>query len=114
MPYFHMTTNVALNPTTCEKLKNAFGQIVSDIPGKSETWLMVGFTAESGALYFAGSDAPCAMVEISSYGRIPTAAFDPLTRDVTEAIVKNTAIPADRIYVKYAEVAHWGLGGENF
>ena len=114
MPFFHMTTNTELDLATRAELKSAFGKIVSDIPGKSETWLMVGFTAERGALYFAGSDAPCAIVEISAYGRIPTAAYDPLTRDVTAAIVKHTAIPAERIYVKYTEIQHWGLGGENF
>lgn len=114
MPFFDVRTNVEIDNARKESIKRALGKAVEDIPGKSERWLMVSFSDREDSLYFAGSSDPCCIVQVSAYGNIPDRAYNPLTRDITEAIASDTDIPADRIYVSYFLTPHWGLGGENF
>lgn len=114
MPFFHVISNMEMDSGVRSRIKEEFGRIVEDIPGKSERWLMVGFTAGKDNLYFQGSSEPCALVDVSVYGHIPEASYDPLTKDITDAVSREAGISKNRIYVKYSETQHWGLGGENF
>ena len=59
---------------------------------------MVGIEPES-ALWFKGSDAPAAMVEVSVYGSASASAYNALTAEVTDVLNLNLGIPSDRIYV---------------
>ena len=61
MPFMQLKTNVAVTEQQETLLKTSFGSAITAIPGKSETWLMVGIEPQY-TLYFQGSDAPAAMV----------------------------------------------------
>lgn len=113
MPYIHLTTNVQIPDNTEELLKNQFGHAIGIIPGKSESWLMLNFTDEA-RLWFAGSDAPAALAEVSVYGGAHPEDYDDLTSRVTEILEGALDISPDRIYVKYTETEHWGWNGRNF
>ena len=75
--------------------------------------LMVGIEPQY-TLYFQGSDAPAAMVEVSIFGSASDAAYADLTARICKIVAETLHIDASRIYVKYAEVEHWGWNGSNF
>ena len=67
MPFINVKTNIPVSENAQEALKTRLGQAIEAIPGKSEAWLMVGVEPEC-ALWFQGTDAPAALVEVSVYG----------------------------------------------
>ncbi|MBQ8577478.1 MAG: hypothetical protein IJ449_05875 [Clostridia bacterium] len=113
MPFIRTTTNRTVTKETADKIKSACGQAITLIRGKSEDWLMVEVRGDA-ALYFKGSDAPCAIAEVQIYGRANERDLDNLTDALTKTLAKALDVPAERIYVRYEEVAHWGWNGANF
>ena len=113
MPFINVKTNVAASKEQCEKIKAAFGQAITALPGKSENWLMVGIEPDYD-LWFKGEDAPAAMVEVSIYGSASSNALVTLTSHITGILTDNIGIPSDRVYVKYTSTNDWGWNGSNF
>ena len=113
MPFINVKTNAAVSADKKESIKTALGQAITAIPGKSESWLMVGIEPET-ALWFKGSDAPAAMVEVSVFGSASASAYSALTAKVTDVLNSDLGIAPDRIYVKYSETPNWGWNGSNF
>ena len=54
MPFINSKISVALTDAQEQEIKSRLGQAITAIPGKSESWLMVGFEPEY-KLYFRGS-----------------------------------------------------------
>ena len=112
MPFINVKTNVSVSKEKMDKIKSALGQAITALPGKSEQWLMVGIDPDS-ALYFQGSDAPAAMVQVQTYGT-NAQGTDVLTGKICEILSKEIAVPANRTYVSYFGTANWGWNGGNF
>ena len=113
MPFINVKTNVSLTEDKAELIKTQLGQAITAIPGKSEGWLMVGIEPEYD-LWFKGSDAPAAMVEVSVFGSASASAYNALTAKVTDILGGDLGISPDRVYVKYFETSNWGWNGSNF
>lgn len=113
MPYIRTTTNVPVSDNAAEKIRAELGQAIRLIPGKSEQWLMLAVEGDK-KMYFAGSDKPLAMAEVSLYGAADVECYNRLTGKITEILSKVLSVPADRIYVRYSETEYWGWNGENF
>jgi len=114
MPFINAKTNLSLNTEIQSVLKTRLADAMSaSFPGKTENWLMIQFESAS-SMYFAGTDAPCMMVHMDIFGSQSDAAYDKMTAAVCRIISEECGIPADRIYVKYSEVEHWGWNGVNF
>lgn len=111
MPFIEVKTNQTITDKTA--LKSALGEAITAIPGKSEAWLMVELEGEKD-MYFKGSDAPCAMFEIAIFGKASDEAYDDLTKRICEISEKLLDVSADRTYVKYSEIEHWGFNNFNF
>ena len=75
MPYIHIVTNTSIPDNTEEMLKTQLGRAIEILPGKNENWLMLNFTGDA-RLWFAGSDAPAALAEVSLYGGARSDAYD--------------------------------------
>ena len=114
MPFINAKTNTALTAEQEVLLKAKLADAMSaSFPGKTENLLMIQF--ETGChMFFAGSDAPCMMVHMDIFGAQSDKAYDKMTAAVCDLISKECGISADRIYVKYTEVDHWGWNGNNF
>lgn len=112
MPFIDLKTNAKVSAQQSDALKTRLGEAITAL-GKSENWLMVSVEGEK-SLYFKGDAAASAIAEISLYGRASDAQYDRMTKETTAIISEILSVPADRIYVKYEEVAHWGFGGYNF
>ena len=95
MPFMQLKTNVAVTEQQETLLKTSFGSAITAIPGKSETWLMVGIEPQY-TLYFQGSDAPAAMVEVSIFGSASDAAYADFLPPIPQ---KFTAVPTAHRFV---------------
>lgn len=113
MPFIDIKTNVAVAADKEENIKSAMGQAITAIPGKSESWLMVGFEPEF-KLYFKGTSDPAAMVQVSIYGGADRASKNKLTGKISEILGDELGISPSRIYVSYSETPDWGWNGANF
>lgn len=114
MPFINAKVTVSLTEIQKEKIKTELGTIIATIPGKSETWLMVGLE-DQYCLYFQGNQsAPSAFIEVKIFGTTTDAIYDKLTSQICTLFVNTLSIPSDRIYIKYEEVNHWGWNKENF
>lgn len=114
MPFINLKTNVEITKETSLELKSKFGELISLLPGKSETWLMVELEG-SKEMYFRGSDEALAILEVKVYGTmLDEEKSNKLTRALTEATHKILKVPSERIYVAYFLTPSWGYAGENF
>lgn len=114
MPYIEAKTNISLSQETESVLKSKIAALLADsFPGKTENWLMLHFVPQCD-MFFGGSDAPCMMIDIAIFGSQSDASYDAMTAAMCSLIEKECDIPADRIYVKYEEVTHWGWNRANF
>ena len=110
MPFINVKTNAAVPDEKETAIKSALGQAITAIPGKSESWLMVGIEPEH-ILYFKGDNAP---VEVSVFGHADSSAYEKLTDSVCTILNEQLSIDPSRIYVKYSETPNWGWNGSNF
>ena len=113
MPFINIKANVNVTKEKAESIKSALGNAITAIPGKTEGWLMVGVEGDH-TLYFKGTDAPAAMVEVQLYGNASGSAMQTLTGKVTNILTDNLGISADRVYVSYMLTENWGWNGNNF
>ncbi|MBQ8175612.1 MAG: hypothetical protein IJ035_01070 [Oscillospiraceae bacterium] len=112
MPFINVKTNSPISKDKETVIKAKLGQAITTIPGKSESWLMVGLEPEY-TLYFQGTDELCAMVEVSIFGSASAATLDALTGKITEIINSELDIKPARIYVQYSQKPEWGWNGSN-
>ncbi len=112
MPFINLKTNILTDEKQRETIKSAFGHAVTAIPGKSESWLMVGID-DGYNLYFKGTPEPAAMVEVSVFGSENPSAFNVLTRKICDIISQQLEIDKSRIYVSYMATGNWGWNGSN-
>jgi len=113
MPFIDVKTNKQVTKNEEITLKEQLGRAIAILPGKSERWLMLEIK-DSCRMYFHGSDAPCAMVQVQVFGKIDTQKCEELTAEVCRIMQDVLEIPVDSTYVKYEEVSLWGWSSQNF
>lgn len=114
MPFINTKISTKITKEQEVEVKTLLGQAITTIPGKSESWLMLGFEDEY-SLYFRGDNTvPMAFVEVSVFGAENKQAFSALTGKICDIYGKVLGIPADHIYVKYEATTNWGWNGGNF
>ncbi len=114
MPFINSKITVKMSEEKKEAIKAKLGEAIALIPGKSESWLMVGFD-DGYDLYFQGNkDGESAFIKVSVYGRASAADYNTLTGAICDIFESELSIPKNRIYVTYEEVENWGWNGANF
>ena len=114
MPFIDSKVSVKVTREQETELKSRLGQAISLIPGKSESWLMVGIEDEYH-LYFRGEDsAPMAFIEVRIFGGPNKDAFEKMTAEITRIYGEVLGIAADHMYIKYSATTDWGWNGSNF
>jgi phenylpyruvate tautomerase PptA (4-oxalocrotonate tautomerase family) len=113
MPFIHTQTNQNISPETEQKLKQQLGRAIECLKGKSESWLMLCFESDQ-RMWFQGTDAPTAMVQVDIFGKASDKEYNELTKEICTILNSELQIPPNRIYVKYSENTHWGWNGGNF
>jgi phenylpyruvate tautomerase PptA (4-oxalocrotonate tautomerase family) len=113
MPFIDTKTTVKISKEKEILLKERFGEAISLIKGKTENWLMLNFSGDLN-MYFAGSDGPCAILEVKIFGKASAQEYDSLTAELCSIVTEVLGIDGTRIYVKYEEIDNWGYNGINF
>lgn len=114
MPFIGSRVTVKLSQENKDTIKKRLGEAISLIPGKSESFLMVGFE-DNYSLYFGGKELEKgAFVEVKIFGKATEEDYDKVTAAICGIYDEELGIPQDKIYVKYEEVDHWGWNGKNF
>lgn len=113
MPYIHTKTNTKISSEKEVALKTELGKAIALIPGKTERWLMLNFT-DNERMWFAGDDAPTAILEVELLGSASDSEYDLLTAKLTEIVSAELEIDPARVYIKYEELEHWGWNSTNF
>ena len=112
MPLITAKASTAVSKEKEAVIKAKLGKAI-ELIGKSESWLMIDFQ-ENCRLWFKGEDTPAAMIEVDLFGKATDSGYDALTKAITDIVNAELGISADRIYVKYNEINHWGYSGFNF
>ncbi|HEX9024830.1 MAG TPA: phenylpyruvate tautomerase MIF-related protein [Clostridium sp.] len=114
MPFIGSKITVKISKEKEEIVKKRLGEAIKLIPGKSETFLMIGFEDEY-SLYLGGEKLDKgAFIEVKVFGKASKEAFSMLTKEICSIYEEELQIPQDKIYVKYEEVENWGWNGSNF
>lgn len=114
MPFINSKITTKLTKEKKDLIKSELGKIITNIPGKSENYLMIGFEDEY-SLYFSGEELQYgAFVEVKIFGKADKKHLEMITKDICNLYEKEINIPQDCIYVKYEEVDNWGFNGFNF
>ena len=111
MPLINVKTNMSEVQAPDVLLKKLSAALAS-ATGKPESYVMT--LLDSGVpMTFAGSEEPCAYVEIKSIGSLTPPA---MSDQFCELIKTSLGISKDRIYIKFDDVnaPDWGWNGRTF
>lgn len=114
MPYIGSRVTMELSKEKKEELKNKMGEIIGEIPGKSEEWLMVSFD-DNKTIYFRGKEMDkAAFVQVKIFGTTEKEYKNKVTKLICSLYEKELHIPGDSIYITFSEVKDWGFNGKMF
>lgn len=114
MPYINSKVTVKLSEENKENLKAKMGQIISDLPGKSEEWLMVSFN-DGETIYFRGNKMDkAAFVDVRMFGKADRQHKNKVAQMLCSLLESEADIPQENIYVTFSEIEDWGWNGELF
>ena len=114
MPFIDTKLNIRLSEEKETILKERLGRAISELPGKSEYWLMLNFTDRSRMWFRGYNNFPMAMVEVMLFGSAEEAVCSRMTKILCDLFREVLDIAPDHVYVKYEFTDRWGWNGENF
>jgi phenylpyruvate tautomerase len=114
VPLLAITTNQVLTEAERPAALKQLSETVAQALGKPERYVMVSYRHNPDML-FAGSADPLAYLELKSIG-LPGDRTRDLSATLADAITRVLAVPADRIYIEFADAERhlWGWNGGTF
>lgn len=114
MPYITLSTSVKLTETKHNVISKALGKIITEIPGKTEEWLMINLKAEQ-ILYFKGIQTnTAAFVDVNCFGAVERKYKEIITLKICDLLELELLIPKDYIYIVFRDEKDWGWNGRMF
>lgn len=111
MPFIEIKTSVPLTEEKKIVLKSELGKIITRIPGKTESVLMVGLLGGYD-LYFAGEALDKgAYVEVKMYKGTTTEAKASVNNGICDLLKDTLEIDMENVYITFHEQAEWGFKG---
>ena len=110
MPYISMRTSKKLSDAQKEAVKSGFGKLISIIPTKSESGLMVDIS-DSSTFFFRGELADAAYINIKMLGTAERDVKEELTTEIFKMLNEATGLEIPNIYLSYGEYPVWGSRG---
>jgi hypothetical protein len=111
MPYISVIIGQRLDASQKETLKRELGRLITIIPGKTESGLIVHIQ-DSDFLAMAGTEAPSAYIDLRVYTKADPEAKKRFTRELCVFIHREFGIPVERQYLTIGEYDNWGYDGE--
>lgn len=108
MPFIRVETNVAVDESRRVEIAQALSRLAADLLGKPESYVLSIF--EPGkSLCFGGTTESAAFVELKSIG-LPEASTAGFSREISTFLETALVIPADRVYIAFADLQRHMLG----
>lgn len=114
MPMIVTHTTERISEEKKSALTKAFGEAITLLPGKSETYLMLEFEGDCQMAFHGDTSLPLAFVEVKLLGKSTKAAYATLTARICDVLEEILGVPTEGTYVKYEEIEHWGHNRHNF
>lgn len=114
MPMIRITTATELPEAQAQELLQDISQAVARVLGKPEQYVMAVWA--HAHMWMAGGGGPAAFVELDSIGGLGSAVNRRLSALLADALARPLGIPAERVYVRFADVAaaDWGWNKSTF
>ena len=114
MPLIQLDTSCSLtDPDKKQTMAKALSRLAAEAIGKPEQYVMT-CVHDNAALILGGTAGPCALVTVKSIGGLSKAVNQSLAAQVCPMLHKELAIPQNRIYLTFEDVAptHWAWNGK--
>lgn len=112
MPFITCKVNRPVSREQEVELKTRMGRAIALVPGKSEQYLLLNLEPES-RLWLRGDDSqPLAYIDAAIFGNEGHHGYVQFTAEVTRAFGDVLGIPPENIYIKFEDIAAWGVGGQ--
>lgn len=114
MPYLKLQTNRQISDSKMQPLMEKLSSLTAGLLSKSENYVMVVIQPGVHMLY-SGTTAPTAFIEFKSI-RLPEAETATLSEKLTDFLVNELKIHANRIYIEFQDQPAnlWGFNGGTF
>ena len=114
MPYLLIQTNCNPGSAVQSALVRHLSSRLASWLGKPEQYVMVAIQPGT-AMSFAGTDEPCAYLELKSIG-LPESQLPDLSAQLSRTLADELGISTDRIYIEFsaAEPQWWGWNATTF
>ena len=110
MPYIALNTSLEISETQKELIKTELGSLITIIPDKTESKLMIDFS-ESKTIYKAGSKTSGVFIDLRLFHKSEFEAKKEFTEKTIEMINQKLDISKENIYLTIMEFDNWGSGG---
>jgi len=114
MPYINSTLSVKVTEEKKEIIKAKLGEIITEIPGKSEEWLMVSFNDDQTFFFKGERKEKAAFIQIKIFGKAERKQKETITTKVCNLFEEELSISKKDIYIVFDEVEDWGWNGIMF
>ena len=110
MPLLNISTNTKIKNEQILLAKSS--DFISSLTGKPINFIMVKLT-HSLSMNFAGTDEPCAFIEIKSIGSLVPSK---MSKPICEFFSIELGIPTERIYISFQDVdsKNWAWNRKTF
>ncbi|ADH60481.1 4-oxalocrotonate tautomerase [Thermoanaerobacter mathranii subsp. mathranii str. A3] len=116
MPIVNLITKEKIVPENKEVLKKEFADVMYEVAGKSENWLMVRFTEEEDIFFHGQPLEEGGIVEIKLVGKLQRGQKEEISKRICDVLNKVLGYRKDNIYIVIQEVEgqNWGYNGVTF
>ena len=111
MPFINIHVTGTLDQAHKDALKTRLGQIVTILPNKHESGLMVDIS-DGHSMYFQGNQLDkCAFVDVRLYKQSPFEEKGQFVKALFEALEQIAGVPQNCVYLNFIELENWASRG---
>jgi phenylpyruvate tautomerase PptA (4-oxalocrotonate tautomerase family) len=111
MPFIIARVNVPVSKEQETKIKTRMGQAIELVPGKNESYLMLGIEDNYRFYLHGDGTQKAAYIEASIFGNEDHSGFDGFAAVTTEIFQQILGIPPENIYIKFDDIKALSAGG---
>ncbi len=111
MPYIDINTTIKIEKQNRDNIKSGLGEIISIIPGKSESVLMIGFNQQIPMYYSGEEKEQCAFIEIKIHGSATPKQKQKVIENCFLLFEDSLDMKKEDIFITISEFPIWGFQG---
>lgn len=110
MPYVNLATTKSIDAAARRALRDAIGETITLIPGKSYEVTMIRLT-DNADIVKGRSDEPCLFMEVRLFTKTTLEAKKAFTEAISAKLYEILGVNDRYMYINYIELEGWGSGG---